>query len=1436
MKRKSVLKTIGCIAATLFAVNSFAGINDGLMAYYPFDGNANDMSGNGNHGTAYGGVTFVNGVDAAAANFNGVDGYIEVPSSNSLKPENKLSISLWVNIEQLPAAWAPIFHKGGTLQSNYTNRVYALWLKNTAPHFNLYSAGDGLIQLNHYAGDIDIAEWIHYAVVIDRENHNASVYLNGILVYRGADAYSSFNDNNSALRFGWTEERGSSYAHFKGKIDEVRMYNRALIKDEIAALYSRRIGSSDGGIVRTLVAEAVEDNWVQMGSTANTVQNYNGPVVTTEYTDFRGWLGSRKTWISFDISALHLNEGSEIENVSVILAMADKGAQWSNAIRSLDVFGLTNENLDFWDEEALTWNNAPGNNLSSRSVAPDQTIALGKLTFLDNSASVGNQFAISNKLLTNFIKNDSNGRITIILAQTVPMGGFWAWFESSETGIYGYSTPRLIINSITESLPCLSLSSSRIIPVEQNSIITKDLLLSNTSTSVQICTLQVLNPYDDINAAITGSKFLTLNPGESYNIPVEINTFYPTPGVYDIMVRVHSDICEPVYSDIFLKVLPPNQPPLPDLSITTSDINLTDYTINGPATLDISVHNNGTAEATNVPIAIYRFNNIVSTTTIASIAPGATQTIQVTIPVLTIGEHLINVFVDSLQTIVELDNNNNEANKIIKIGGQSVQPGGILVTATLPKTVYTNALFTISGRAMYDIVVDGARYLDFPVKGGALTLTVSDNAAHSWTYKGGHSTTSGSFSKVVQAPNVAGNYTVTIAATDQTFQGSRTVSFKVEERPSQPPQPPLPPRTSGSGEWIWYPGGGGDWNGYWEWTWTVPPSVPIQQQDISVYSENIHFSKNNPAQSEEMTIFTEINYWASSSTLDALNVPVNIYITRPGSEKVKIGSAVIDKMSVSAPENGSRFVYVNWKNEQDGVYIVEAEVDQSYVESNMKNNAATRAIIVGEYTPNQGILSGQVTGPEGGMKSVGIELYADYGMLRYTTTTDNGFYLIETLQVGTYTVKCVVPNGYASDTVSRTVEIVDQQVTTANFTLYVPEVPPVPVKDPLDALSGECEVMVADTPRALDQWGDTLKGTTDDPLSYTEQGEYTINWHFTDAHGNTTTQTQSIIVKDITPPVTEPLSELTGECSVVISTPPTAHDNCAGSITGTTTSAIPLVFDQQGTFSVIWTFIDGHGNSAMQTQTVVVADHSAPVPDVATLPVITGQCGVDVTVVPVATDNCASELTAVTTDPLSYSTQGTFAITWTFNDGHGNSATQVQTVIVNDDIAPVPNLLTLPAITGTGNVTVASIPTATDNCIGSVSGATTDPLTYNQPGTYTITWNYSDGHGNNSSQQQQVVVAENERCVSNLAARAKLDKIQLTWTHNGSTTYHIYRSEAGETSGFSEIATTSSTYSTFLDEGLTVGKTYWYKVSDDGTCSNSEVVSAVPQSRPVRTR
>jgi gliding motility-associated-like protein len=79
-------------------------------------------------------------------------------------------------------------------------------------------------------------------------------------------------------------------------------------------------------------------------------------------------------------------------------------------------------------------------------------------------------------------------------------------------------------------------------------------------------------------------------------------------------------------------------------------------------------------------------------------------------------------------------------------------------------------------------------------------------------------------------------------------------------------------------------------------------------------------------------------------------------------------------------------------------------------------------------------------------------------------------------------------------------------------------------------------------------------------------------------------------------------------------------------------------------------------------------------------------------------------------------------------------------VIVGDTVAPAPDTATLPTITGDCHTIISTIPTATDNCAGTITATTTDPLSYSLPGTYVIHWTYNDGNGNVSAQNQNVIV------------------------------------------------------------------------------------------------
>jgi len=85
--KKSMMIASVLIVHLVCAAAALGGLQDGLVAYYRFNGNANDDSGNGNHGTVHGAVPCQDraGQANSAYCFDGVDDFIEVASSASLK-------------------------------------------------------------------------------------------------------------------------------------------------------------------------------------------------------------------------------------------------------------------------------------------------------------------------------------------------------------------------------------------------------------------------------------------------------------------------------------------------------------------------------------------------------------------------------------------------------------------------------------------------------------------------------------------------------------------------------------------------------------------------------------------------------------------------------------------------------------------------------------------------------------------------------------------------------------------------------------------------------------------------------------------------------------------------------------------------------------------------------------------------------------------------------------------------------------------------------------------------------------------------------------------------------------------------------------------------------------------------------------------------------
>ena len=240
--------------------------------------------------------------------------------------------------------------------------------------------------------------------------------------------------------------------------------------------------------------------------------------------------------------------------------------------------------------------------------------------------------------------------------------------------------------------------------------------------------------------------------------------------------------------------------------------------------------------------------------------------------------------------------------------------------------------------------------------------------------------------------------------------------------------------------------------------------------------------------------------------------------------------------------------------------------------------------------------------------------------------------------------------------------------------------------------------------------------------------------------------TFDVTVNDDEMPATPTLADVTGECSAT-ATASTTTDNCAGAITGTTTD--PLTYSTQGTHVIQWTFDDGNGNISMASQNVIVNDVTPPTTPV--LADVMGECSATAGNAS-TTDNCAGTVVGTTNDPLSYSTQGTHVIQWTFDDGNGNIRMASQNVIVNDVTLPtvVTKNISVTLSGGTASIAAADVEDgSSDNCGVDFPLSTVSPNTFgcNTLGANTVTLTLTDVNGNSNTATATVnVIAEISSC------------------------------------------------------------------------------------------
>jgi len=241
MKKKNLLLTgiaiLGIITTTMAQIPSYVPTS-GLVGWYGFNGNANDLSTNSNNGTVKGATLTTDrfGNANSAYSFNGISDYIEVVSSTSLSFTTAVSFSFWVNIPDLTfnTTGLPERVPIGKQRTSSTQGI------NFETNDKIGTAGTPQFYLNSGSSVVQYEDtkalglntWIHLVGTYD--GTTVKLYSNNVLLgtSTGTLNLSSITEN---LFFG---KDGALGRFFKGKIDDIKIYNRALTDCDVDSLFN----------------------------------------------------------------------------------------------------------------------------------------------------------------------------------------------------------------------------------------------------------------------------------------------------------------------------------------------------------------------------------------------------------------------------------------------------------------------------------------------------------------------------------------------------------------------------------------------------------------------------------------------------------------------------------------------------------------------------------------------------------------------------------------------------------------------------------------------------------------------------------------------------------------------------------------------------------------------------------------------------------------------------------------------------------------------------------------------------------------------------------------------------------------------------------------------------------------------------------------------
>jgi len=370
----------------------------GLLAYYPFDGNANDFSGNDSHGIAKD-VTLTSdrfGNNNRAYSFNGTTSNIEADVKNYPLKGGSRTITGW-------------FKTDNPINSNESDFCILNYGNVSDPDYwfkmSLFSKGYMDIQFDSQTftsqENYFTNEWIFFAMVFDDQTNTFYAYINNVLKLTGAaDLYT--NGFGNFFRIG----KNKSNNYFEGSIDDIGIWERALTIEEISGLYNSQ---NNDGLYTSIPDQKFEQKLINLGIDTDGI---NGKVLKSN---------------AASVTSLNLNN-EKIEDLTGIedftalenlLVVGDSltSLDLSKNIKLISLYCQSNKlkNLNISKNIALTYLNCDDNALNALDISNNTSLeylecsynALQILDISNNTLLKGLRCNVNNLNILN-LKNGNN--------------------------------------------------------------------------------------------------------------------------------------------------------------------------------------------------------------------------------------------------------------------------------------------------------------------------------------------------------------------------------------------------------------------------------------------------------------------------------------------------------------------------------------------------------------------------------------------------------------------------------------------------------------------------------------------------------------------------------------------------------------------------------------------------------------------------------------------------------------------------------------------------------------------------------------------------------------------------------------------------------------------------------------------------------------------